>query len=737
MASYKRRDFLLFISAGMGAVALKGCQPSEPGNVLSSSTTEISSFSPSFKPVKGPMPLPTYETITVADHQAISGKYSQYEIIDDLVLPEGFTYDVIATWGEAVGDSRCGYNNDYLSFIQTGKNQGFLTVNFEYVSAKPWLETYEEVIGRSLPMAVVKQAFEAAQSQSIDAFSLPAQDPLRQAILEISKEGLIDMGMGVISLGRDSEGKWVRTYSSVDRRITGISGWTDGRYLKATGPAVGVFRQGGRGYNDRLGDKIIGTFANCAGGTTPWGTVLSAEENFQSYVTESVHPDGTSFSPSDTPFSTTRGLGNVLGLAGNKYGWIVEVNPADPEDYGTKHTWLGRYRHEAVGVRVTAGKPLAFYSGCDRRSGHLYKFVSSDRVIDPSDRQNSRLLTSGMLYAAKLYPDGTGKWIPMAAKTAVNPDPASVHIGGAIALPLRPEGGSFVATTDEEVEAFKKQYKTLGDLYLGDSQTQQGAILVDAHLAASAAGATCCARPEDTMIAGDGSLYIAFTSGGGDRNGEGPDGRIFQGPGGIIPHDPGWIVRLIEDNGDPDALRFRWEMWAAGGEIFQGGLGFCNPDNLEFDSQGNLWMVTDISTGSQNKSVPPGRVNQAGEPLASRDLMGIYGNNSLWCLPTTPPDAGQAYLFAIGPMECELCGPFFSPDQQTLFVAVQHPGEYNGKRRNMASQFREFAMTGLDGQEFMQTREVPIGSNWPGKNPTDPPKPSIVAIRRQNLGAIV
>lgn len=739
MASCKRRDFLLFITAGMGAVALKGCQLSEPGNVTSSSTTEISSFSPSFQPVRGPIPLPTNETITVADHQAISAKYSQYEVIDDLVLPEGFTYDVIASWGEAVGDSRFGYNNDYLSFIQTGQNQGILTVNFEYISGKPWWETYEEVIGRSLPMAVVKRALEAAKSKSIDALSLTEKDPIRQAILEISKEGLIDMGIGVISLERNSEGKWVRTYSSVDRRITGISGWTDGRYLKATGPAVAVFRQGGRGYNDRLGDKIIGTFANCAGGTTPWGTVLSAEENFQDFVTESVHPDGTSFSPSDTPFSlsTARGLGNVLGLAGNKYGWIVEVNPADPEDYGTKHTWLGRYRHEAVGIRVKAGKPLAFYSGCDRRGGHLYKFVSSDPVIAPSDRQNSRLLTSGMLYAAKFYPDGSGKWIPMAANTAVNPDPASVHVGGALALPARPEGGSFVATTDEEVETFKKQYKTLGDLYSGDPETKQGAILIDAHLAASAAGATCCARPEDTMIAPDGSLYIAFTSGGGARNGEGPDGRIFQGPGGVIPYEPGWIFRLIENNGDPDALGFRWQMWAAGGEISEGGLGFSNPDNLEFDSQGNLWMVTDISTGSQNKPVPPGRVNQAGDPLASKDLVGLYGNNSLWCLPTSQPDAGQAYLFAIGPMECEFCGPFFSPDQKTLFLAVQHPGESNGKRQNMASQVREFAMTGLDGQEFIQTRKVPIGSNWPGKKPTDPPKPSIVAIRRQNLGAII
>ncbi|RAQ47756.1 phosphatase, partial [Arthrospira sp. O9.13F] len=166
MASCNRRDFLLFITAGMGAAALKGCEQPYRSNFLGSSTTETPSFSPSFKSVKGPMPLPTYEQISGADHQAISRKYGKYEVIDDLVLPEGFTYDVIASWGDPVGDSRCGYNNDYLSFVQTGENQGFLTVNFEYISGKPWGETYEEVIGISLPIAVVKQALEAAQSQS-------------------------------------------------------------------------------------------------------------------------------------------------------------------------------------------------------------------------------------------------------------------------------------------------------------------------------------------------------------------------------------------------------------------------------------------------------------------------------------------------------------------------------------------------------------------------------------------
>ncbi len=66
-------------------------------------------------------------------------------IQDDLVLPEGFTYDVIAAWGDRVGDSRFGYNNDYLSFVPTGPDQGYLTVNFEYISAETWEQTYPAV----------------------------------------------------------------------------------------------------------------------------------------------------------------------------------------------------------------------------------------------------------------------------------------------------------------------------------------------------------------------------------------------------------------------------------------------------------------------------------------------------------------------------------------------------------------------------------------------------------------
>ncbi|MEB3341377.1 MAG: alkaline phosphatase PhoX [Okeania sp.] len=154
------------------------------------------------------------------------------------------------------------------------------------------------------------------------------------------KEAMSDMGIGVISIRREPDGKWIRTNSKFDRRITGISGLEDERYLKSTRPAVPVFQKTGQGYNDQLGDRIIGSFSNCAGGTTPWGTVLSASENFQAYVIEAVYADGTSFDPAQDKSSIEKvaGLGSTLGLAGNKYGWIVEVEPANPDDYGSKHT---------------------------------------------------------------------------------------------------------------------------------------------------------------------------------------------------------------------------------------------------------------------------------------------------------------------------------------------------------------------------------------------------------------
>jgi uncharacterized protein len=734
----KRRDFLALIGGISGAVlgdtlsrdrrfpkfSMPFLEPASGNVALAGTPSKLS-----FKPIKGPMPLVTDGISPAAQSQS----YASFEVIDDLVLPEGFVYDLIATWGDPVGDSRFGYNNDYLSLIETGKNQGYLTVNFEYISSIAWEQGFAKVMGKSLPFNEVTAAIKALDKKEIDAWALPTGDPLKANIELIAQEAMIDLGIGVISIRRNAAGQWERTNSKADRRVTGISGLKDGRYLQTTGPGAAIFRKPkGLGYIDKLGDRVIGTFNNCAGGTSPWGTVFSAEENFQNFVPEPVMSDGTSLDPSQKKFSKDdgelNGVGNVFGLAGNKYGWMVEIDPANPQDFGTKHTWLGRYRHEAVGIRAQAGQPLVFYSGCDRRGGHLYKFVSQGKIKDPKDKKNSQLLTAGMLYAAKFNPDGTGSWIALKSSTPVDPPPLDVLAGKMLPLPRRPEGGIFKATKPEEIDEFKSKYKTLGDLYIGSDLEQQGAILIDAHYAANAVGASCTARPEDTEIAPDGSLIIAFTSGSISSSDGSPDLRIFKGTDGKS-FEYGWLMRLVEQQNQPQAMNFNWSMIATGGEPADGGLGFANPDNLAIDGGGNIWMVTDISSDKYNRALPS-RQDASDKPVSPSDLRGLYGNGSIWFLPTTGADAGKAFLFGIGPMESETTGPCFCRDQQTLFLSIQHPGEIAGTRKDLADESRQFAMRTTDGKEFIQTRKVPIGSNWPTLKPNAPPQPSVVAIRK-------
>ena len=701
-------------------------------------TGAASASSIPFSTLLGAMPILT--SGIEGDQQQIEA-YSEFTVSDDVVLPEGYTYDVVAAWGDEVGDSRFGYNNDYLSFVETAPGEGFLTINFEYISGATWLATFPEVIGGSIELSTVMAAI--SEEGALDVFSLDDSDPVKAELVAVAREAMIDQGIGVISIRRTEDGSWERTFSESDRRITGISGLEDGRYLKSSGPAVAVFEKAERqGYDDGLGAQIIGTFGNCSGGTTPWGTVLSAEENFQSQAIEPVFADGSSPTPAASPVfiggGNFIGHGNTFGLVGNKYGWMVEVDPANPDDFGTKHTWLGRFRHEAVAVRAEAGSPLAVYSGCDRRSGHVYKFVSTDDVVDPTDKGNSALMTDGMLYAAKFNADGTGEWIVLNPDTPVNPVRPSDVFGDddepIVTLPQRPEGGAFKTTSNADIAAFRAKYSTLADLYEGTPEEKQGAILIDAHYAANAAGATTTARPEDTDLAPDGSLFIAFTSGSPGSDG-GPDKAIFSVDGAAYEH--GWIFKLVEDSNDPAAMTFTWEKTAVGGEPAEGGLGFSNPDNLEFDSNGNLWMVTDMSSSRQNKAVPAGRMDDEGEPLSQSSLRGLFGNNSVWYIPTSGENAGQAYLFAYGPMDCEMTGPFVTADNSTLFLSAQHPGEVNGIRQDMVSEVRDYEMRTTSGTTFIQKREVPLGSNWPANTANAAPRPAVVAVRRTDKQPLV
>ena len=241
----KRRDLLKFLGVSTGTILLsQGTKfVSSPFMVAAQGKETVKTMVKAsqywtFSPVKIPIPL-TIENLS--DEQQKS-KYKTYEVVDDVVLPEGFTYDVIAQWGDKVGDSRFGYINDYLSFVETRLNEGFLTINFEYISGKTWRETYEKVIRKSINIEEVK-AFADENKGEINTFALAKDDVLKSKIEAIATEALIDQGIGIISLKKNAIGQWQRTYSETDRRITGISGLKDGRYLKATGPGIKVFEK--------------------------------------------------------------------------------------------------------------------------------------------------------------------------------------------------------------------------------------------------------------------------------------------------------------------------------------------------------------------------------------------------------------------------------------------------------------------------------------------------------------
>jgi uncharacterized protein len=350
------------------------------------------------------------------------------------------------------------------------------------------------------------------------------------------------------------------------------------------------------------------------------------------------------------------GVGTVGGLFnknGTHFGWVVEIDPQDPASIPVKHTWLGRFRHENVALRTAPSELVIAYMGDDRTNGHVYKFISNGRYT-PGSGANKQLLSSGRLFSAKFNADGTGSWQELASGTALNPYPGT-------AVPTLPSGAT-----------------NLGSVY-----SSQGNILIDAYRASNLIGSTPTGRPEDVEVhPTDKSIFIAFTANATVQD-------------SLFNNIYGELVRIVEDSGDATGTTFRWQRWKAGGpnDATQAGHVFAAPDNLSFDKAGNMWVVTDISSASLN-----GNANYT-----------TFKNNGMFFVPTSGQQAGTAFQFVSAPCESELTGPSWTPDESTLFLSVQHPGEQNGARTSSAM--------------------APKGSNWPYRD-HNVPLPAVVAIRR-------
>ncbi len=748
-SNISRRGFLRFTGAGAVGVALSH----QLGPLYAASAVGVDRrFMGAWAGVPYPVPLPG-DAGDAADDAA---RLSTFEVVDDVVLPPGFRYDVLARWGDRFGPEdnperqvMFGYNADYVALLPADRpDEFYLFVNHEYISPTPWLQGLEEVRGEKLHESGRIGDFVLAEGEFRVDEAPFAQLEEARGVRALCRAGLSDLGVSILRVRRAVGGGYEVVKDAPDhRRIHGFGrvNVPDHVPLVMTGPVAG------------LNITPRGTYANCSGGTTPWGTALTCEENFQDQLSEDVTPSGRVVPGSNPVFSCSKslseaglpfdinGLGSGLAPVPDPrgYGWVCEVDPATGALW--KHSALGRFRHENVAVRAEAGKPLAAYMGDDRRGGHVWKFVSREHVRNPADRTNGRLFTEGTLYAARMRGGFSGAWIPLLPETRlVRPEPA-LCAGGFMWLPDRPGGGKVAVGEHDKLDTITPEAwmqrmvdyagKPFDALSLGDLCAAfvdpQAVILLDAFLMANAVGATPCARPEDVEVhPGDASIYVAFTDSTGSGDGS-PDREVFPDSRGENSRQYGAIYRLEEANNDPDATIFSWGKFVASGEAAEGGGGFACADNLAFDKNGDLWMVTDISTTVHNFPVNRDTDSAPG----TGKFPGVFGNNALFRIPTSGEDAGTLQCFATGPMECEMTGPWMT-DDECILIAVQHPGEMFGARgapgvvQPDAIRDREITIIGRDGKPFVQKRFVPLGSNFPANRPGEVPRPCVVCIRR-------
>ena len=531
---------------------------------------------------------------------------------DRLDLPAGYRADLVGAWGDDLGfpdpaqnrELAFGYNNDFLAYFPVASPQDS--------PEKPVHDN--RAIGRHHESSFPEQGLlwvnhEYPNPLFVSGYSREDAEVEKPKTVEQIQAEKRNVGGSVLYLRREANGRWKREYH---HRYT--------RRFTACGPRFGFDGPAAEAVAILSGQQDCpGTLANCSGGTTPWDSVLSCEENYQTYNPQTKR----SLRWKDHPDEAIDEI---------QFGWVVEVDPFG-ELPPVKHTSLGRFNHENVALRFDGptGR-LVVYMGDDRADQFVYKFVSAQPFSASASRLEQRaVLAQGTLYAADFQ---HGRWLALDWAVQKNRD---------------------------KWLAYSATARQTGQPAINS----QADILIHPRIAARVLGATPLDRPEDCEIhPADGSVYIALTNNTQRAN--------FYGQ----------IVRLIEDNDNPEGERFRFELFLLGGRH----SGLACPDNLTFDGWGNLWVACDIS-GSR----------------LGQDPYQAFGNNGLFVVPTTGPGAGQAYQFASGPKDCELTGPCFSHNDRTLFLSVQHPGD------NSPSLDR-------------------LSSHWPhgGQNL---PRPGVVAIR--------
>ncbi|MBO0979596.1 PhoX family phosphatase [Microbacterium sp. SD291] len=533
--------------------------------------------------------------------------------IDAITVPDGYTWKPIIRWGDPLFSrtpafslaaqtpeaqaEQFGYNCDYLDIVAdpSGKT-GVLVNNHEYVN----------------PNIMFPATTDAAELRRRGDIYKAAQ------------------GMSVVDISRGEVGEpW--SYVVDGRRNRRITVET---VFELTGPAAGSDLV--KTAADPEGRWVHGTLGNCAGGTTPWGTILSGEENFNGYfawaadTAEQKRYSSTSTTSTSTGWETydPRFDAHDADFVNepNRFGYIVEIDPQDPTSTPRKHTAMGRFKHEGANVHVASDGHVVAYMGDDERNDYLYKFVSKNR-ISGSRKKNLGLLSEGDLYVAKFSGNS-----PVAEITGTGALPADGAFDGT---------GTWVALTKG------------GKSVVPGFTTEQ--VLVYTRLAADAVGATKMDRPEDVEPNPvTGKVYVALTN--NSRR------SAVDEVNPVTGNRYGHVVELTETAGH-SGTTFGWSILLLCGDpaTFENAYfaGFPKelvspiscPDNVAFDSEGNLWISTD------------------GAP----STIGLA--DGLFKVPLTGSERGHVQQFLAVPRDAETCGPVIHDKEGLVFVAVQHPGE--------------------------------------------------------------
>jgi uncharacterized protein len=551
-------------------------------------------------------------------------------------IPDGYDLDILIRWGDAVvknapdfdplsqtpdkQEMQFGYNNDYIGILPlpmgaSDYNHALLCVNHEY----------------------------ALEYMMFPAGNKIYADKTKKDIMMAS------MGNSIVEIKRDKSMKWhVVSDSIFNRRISLRS-----TVISVTGPAAGHDRMKTDG--DKTGTRIIGTFQNCAGGITPWGTYLTCEENINNGFGNLENADKNN---TEIKKSMRFGLGVNDGYHTyyerfdlsknpneiNRFGWVVEIDPYNPTSTPRKHTALGRCKHEGCTVTISKNGHAVAYMGDDQHFEYIYKFISKNKY-NPNDRSaNMNLLTDGTLYVAKFHDDGMMEWLPLV-------------------------------------------YGQNG-LTAENGFASQGDICIDARLAADFVGATPLDRPEDVEIHPEtGAVYVTLT-----KNPE----RVKTDKVNSRSHNMWGQIVEITTHHDHESVQAKWDILLMGSGDNTADSLSC-PDNLSFDSQNRLWVATDQGV-------------EWGDITAQSD--GLYG------VETAGEHRGKAKLFFRSPVGAETTGICFTPDSKTLFLSVQHPssdGTEFYKPFGKPSNFDNPATRWPDFQENMPPRPSVVQITHKGK----------------------